>query len=161
MSHNPVSIETPNPEEIVVSTWFDAQPSAVFDALTRPDLLARWIGTNRSPVLACESEARVGGSIRYLWEDPAGGEFGLSGVWLTLDRPGRLVRTEIWDDDWTLGEAIVTTLIDPEDGGARVRIRMRYASEEARDTVLASPMIDGMEEGFERLARILSAPAAT
>ena len=39
-----VTITTPSDREAVVTREFDAPAGLVFDALTRPDLIARWYG---------------------------------------------------------------------------------------------------------------------
>jgi hypothetical protein len=64
------------------------------------------------------------------------------------------VHTERFDEDWTGGEAIVTTCFTEKSGRTTVTLSIEYATGAARDRVLKSPMAAGMEAGYARLDRI-------
>src|SRR2546422_1784806 len=54
--------------EIVMTRDFNAPRRLVFDALTKPELLKRWLGVFGGWELAvCEVDLKVGGTYRYVW----------------------------------------------------------------------------------------------
>jgi len=73
------SMTLPSDREILIERVFDAPRRLVFDALTRPEHVARWYGPRALTLASCEIDLRVGGAWRYIVRDPAGNEFGFSG----------------------------------------------------------------------------------
>src|SRR4051794_34833897 len=95
--------------EIVVTRDYDAPRQAIFEAWTRPELLKRWLyGPDEWRLAVCEIDLRVGGAARFVWRHADGREMGMSGVYREIAPPERIVFTEIWDEDWTGGEVLVT-----------------------------------------------------
>ena len=82
--------------EIVMTRDFDAPRRLVFDALTKPELLKRWLGVFGGWELAvCEVDLKVGGTYRYVWRRSSdGSEMGVRGVYREIVPPERLVCTE-------------------------------------------------------------------
>jgi uncharacterized protein YndB with AHSA1/START domain len=68
----------------------------------------------------------------------------------------RIVDAQIFDQDWTGGEAIGTVLFIERDGRTTVDNTMLYASREARDMVLQSGMKEGMAMGYDRLEEFMA-----
>jgi uncharacterized protein YndB with AHSA1/START domain len=156
MSPSPLQIATPSDHELLITRAFDAPRQAVFDALTQPALLRRWLlGPPGWSMPTCEVDPRVGGSIRYEWQNDNGSRMGLSGVFREVIAPERLVHTEIFDEDWTGGETRVTTVLSEKAGKTTVAMTILYASREARDAAKRSGMDRGMEAGYARLDEIL------
>ncbi|HZE39481.1 MAG TPA: SRPBCC domain-containing protein, partial [Stackebrandtia sp.] len=56
--------------DLVLTRGFAAPPSAVFAALTRPDLLRRWHGARGWNLTACEVDLRPGGAWRFVSSGP-------------------------------------------------------------------------------------------
>jgi uncharacterized protein YndB with AHSA1/START domain len=79
----------------------------------------------------------------------------VSGRFLEIEPPGRLVHTELFDDDWTDGETRVTTLLHDEGGATRMEMTVLYPSVKGREMALQTAMADGMEEGYGRLDTLL------
>src|SRR5207245_3750125 len=103
--------------EIVMTRDFDAPRRLVFDALTKPELLKRWLGVFGGWELAvCEIDLRVGGAYRYVWRGPDGAEMGMRGVYREIVRDERIVCTEVFDQPWYEGEAIDTLTFVEQDG---------------------------------------------
>ena len=147
---------TPTDREIAVTRVFDAPRQRIFDALTRPELIRRWMfGPDGWSLPVCESELRVGGALRFVWRDPHM-EMGMSGTYREVAPPGRLVHTELFDEDWTGGETVVTTVLTEQDGRTTLTSTTLYASREARDAVLKTPMTQGMATSYDRLAALLA-----
>jgi uncharacterized protein YndB with AHSA1/START domain len=143
--------------EVLISRNFAAPRDLVFDCWTKPHFVRQWLsGPEEWTFAVCEIDLRVGGGYRYVWQDPDGNRMGLTGTLKEVVRPEKLVSTEIFDDDWTGGEALVTALFIEDGGKTRVDQTVRYASAEAREGALATGMTEGMEMGFARLDRVLA-----
>jgi uncharacterized protein YndB with AHSA1/START domain len=142
--------------EIVITRALAAPPRLVFKAWTTPELLRQWLGPRTWEMVECEIDLREGGAWRYLMRGPDGVEMGIHGAYREVMAPVRLVTTESYDDNWTGGETLVTTVFSERRGGTVVTTTVRYASAEARDAVLASGMERGIAEGYDRLDEVLA-----
>jgi uncharacterized protein YndB with AHSA1/START domain len=157
----PLIITTPGDREIVVTRAFDAPRELVFLCYSKPELLRRWYGLPDWTMTVCEIDFRVGGKWRFVSRAPNGFEMGSSGSYMVIEAPVRIVNTEIYDQDWTGGETIVTLTLIEKDGRTTVTMSVLYATPEARAGAAASPMATGMEIGFKRLDELLaSKPSA-
>lgn len=152
----PLVVKTQGDREIVVIRTFDAPADMVFDCWTVPALIRRWLGALPGMTMTtCEFDARVGGKWRFVTEGP-GFVMGSSGVVKEIERASRIVITEIYDEDWTGGETLVTNILDEKDGRTTSTITILYSSEEARNGARATPMAEGMEAGFKVLDAMLA-----
>jgi uncharacterized protein YndB with AHSA1/START domain len=140
--------------ELVMTRVFDAPRDLVFDAMTKPKFVQRWLlGPPGWTMPVCEIDLRVGGSFRYVWEKD-GTQMRMSGVFREIVRPERLVHTERFDDPWYPGEAIATSSFVEKDGRTWFTGRVQYESREARDGVLKSGMEHGVSASYDRLEEI-------
>lgn len=152
-----LQITTPTDREIAMTRVFDAPRRLVFDAFTKPELIQRWLGVRAGWTMpVCEVDLRVGGKYRYVWRGPKGNDMGMGGVFREIVTPERIVATEKFDDSWYPGEAVDTTVFAEKGGRTTVTMTVRYASKEARDGVLASPMATGVGESYDKLAELLA-----
>lgn len=152
-------ITLPSDREFSLTRAFAAPRRAVFDALTKPELLKRWLlGPPGWSMPVCEIDLRIGGAYRYVWRrDDDGTEMGMGGVYQEISPPDRLIATEKFDQAWYPGEALVTyTLAANEDGTTSLTLTVRYESREARDGVLKSDMETGITASYDRLAELLT-----
>jgi uncharacterized protein YndB with AHSA1/START domain len=158
-----LQITTPSDREIAMTRVFDAPREMVFEALTRPELLKRWLlGPDGWSLDVCEIDLKVGGAYRYMWRREADGtEMGMSGVYREIAAPERIVATEVFDQPWYPGEAVGTTVLTEQGGKTTLTSTMLYASQEARDGVLKSGMEDGVGASYDRLAEVLASTVAT
>lgn len=106
----------------------------------------------------CEVDLRVGGAYRYVWRGPSGAEMGMGGVFREIQPPARIVTTEAFDQKWYEGECAGTVTFDEQGGKTTITMRLRYDSQAVRDSVLKSPMAEGVAAGFETLANVLASP---
>ncbi len=152
-----LTIEPLGELELVMTRVFDAPRERVFDAWTRPELLSRWLGIFDGMTMpVCEIDLREGGGYRYVWELRDGTRMGVRGVYQTIRAPELVVCTEVFDDAWYEGEALITHVLEEIDAAAtRSRITIHYASREARDGVLNSPMQHGVRAGYAVLDDLL------
>ena len=81
---------------------------------------------------------------------------GMRGVCREFVPPQRIVQTELFDDPWYHGEALVTTVLVEQGGGTTLTTTVRYESREARDAVLKSHMTQGVTASYDRLAELLA-----
>jgi uncharacterized protein YndB with AHSA1/START domain len=158
MNTGTLQITTPNECEIAMTRVFNAPRHLVFDALTKPELIKRWLsGLEGWSMVVCEFDLRVGGAYRYVWRrDDGAMEMGMGGIIREIVAPERLVSTEKFDDAWYPGEALGTFLLTEQDGKTTLTQTMLYQSREARDAVLKSPMEEGVVATYDRLAQLLA-----
>lgn len=150
-------VTTPSDREIALVRDFDAPRRMVFAALTRPELIRRWLlGPPGWSMPICEFDARVGGKFRYGWTREDGASMSMSGTISEFIAPERIVADEVFDDPWYEGVCIDTTVLTEKAGGTTLSITTRYDTQAIRDGVLEGPMADGMEMGYERLAALLT-----
>jgi uncharacterized protein YndB with AHSA1/START domain len=123
---------------------YAATPERVFAYFTDPDLMARWFCPNPELPVSCELDVRPGGA----WRIVMGERWQVSGAYLEVAPPSRLVFTFDWDHDDD-PPTTVTVDITPE----RERTRLVLTHEE-------SGVDGGHEEGwtlaFDRLDGELS-----
>ena len=151
-----VSITTPSDREIRIEREFAASRTKVFDAMTRPELVRQWLlGPGGWTMPVCEIDLRPGGTFRYVWSHPEKPDMGMRGTFREVVRPERLVHTEVFDVDWTGGEATVTTLLHERGGRTTMTMTILYQTRAARDGALQSGMDSGLEVGYSLLDDLL------
>ncbi len=152
-----LEVSTPSDTEILLTRSFRAPRQLVWDAHTKPELVMRWLtGPPGWTFTVCEIDLRVGGRLRFVWRNEAGEEMGLNGEFKEVEAPAHMVHSELFDVDWTGGEAIQITDFDESDGLTHMRQTMRYSSKEARDGALQSGMDEGMEFCYGTLDKLLA-----
>jgi uncharacterized protein YndB with AHSA1/START domain len=153
-----LKLTTRGEREIEMTRVFDAPRSLVFDALTKPGLVKRWLlGPDGWSMPVCEIDLRVGGSYRYVWRHVNGNEMGMGGVYREIVVPERIVATEKFDDPWYPGEAVGTMVLMEQGGKTTLTQTIVYESGAIRDAVLKSPMEQGVAASYDRLAELLAA----
>lgn len=154
-----LTLTTPSDREILITREFNAPRDLVFDCMSKPELVRRWLlGPPGWSMPVCEIDLRVGGAFRYVWRNDADGtEMGMGGVYREIVRPERVVQTEKFDQDWTGGETIGTSILTEKNKRTTMHLTVLYSSKEARDGALRTPMADGMNAGYARLDEVLTA----
>ena len=151
MAHD-LDVETPNDLEIHLIRRFDASPRLVFEALTRPDLVRRWL-------LGPDGWSMPGGAYHYRWRnDESGQEFGFIGEYKEIEPFGRIVNSERPDDQES-GDSLVINLIEAEGSGTKLTLVQRFNDKATRDMVLATGMAGGVARSYERLDEVLTEAA--
>lgn len=156
MKHR-LEVTTPSDREIAMTRVFDAPRDLVFDCWTIPALLRRWMtGPDGWSFAVCEVNLTIGGSYRFVWRHSDGRDMGMTGTYREILRPERIVTTELFDVDWTDGEARATLVLTETDGRTTCVNTMLYSSKQARDGALAIGMAKGVAAGYDRLDHVLS-----
>lgn len=151
-----MQLSTPGDREIVMSRVFNAPRALVYEAFTKPELLKRWLGVHNGwKMTVCEIDLRPGGKYRYAWEGGDGMRMSMGGEYREIVPATRIVATELFDDPWYPGGAVGTTTFVEENGKTTLSMSVLYASTQARDAVLKTPMEQGVAAGFDALAEIL------
>jgi uncharacterized protein YndB with AHSA1/START domain len=152
-----LKVARPSDREITMTRIFDAPRYLVFEAWTKPELVKRWLyGPNEWRLAVCEMDLRAGGAARFVWRHGDGKEMGMSGVFREIVPPDRLVFTEIWDEDWTGGEALNTIVFTEHGGKTTLTQTVLYSSRAARDGALKTGMEHGAAVSYDRLAELLT-----
>jgi uncharacterized protein YndB with AHSA1/START domain len=157
MNAGTLKVTTPSDLEIAMTRVFNAPRRLVYDALTRPELVKQWLlGPPGWTMPVCEIDLRVGGMFRYVWRHADGREMGIGGVFREIVPQERIVHTELFDEAWYAGEALVTNVLVEQGGKTTLTLTSRFESRETRDGVLKSGMERGVAVSYERLDKLLA-----
>ncbi len=108
---------------ILATVEIAAPPERVFRALTVPDELLRWWGSDETyRTTAWEADLKPGGTWRAEGRGADGRPFSVGGEFLEVDPPRRLVQT--WRADWDGGaRTTLTYRLEATTVGTRVTVR--------------------------------------
>jgi len=134
---------------------FDAPRELVFKAYTTPELVRRWWAGKRGNVTVAEIDLRVGGRWRYVMVAEGGFEVAFHGEYHEIVPNEKLVNTEIFEGAPEGGAALVTCTFEGlDDGRTRLHMLSSVDSQEIRDTIIATGMEGGAQEGLDLLEQI-------
>ena len=154
---NVMTITTSGDRELVITRRFQAPRKLVWEAHTKPGLIKRWLsGPPGWTMTVCDMDLRVGGKYRWVWTNDTGTVMGMGGVHREIAAPEKIVNTQLFDEDWTGGEAVGTLVLMEKDGVTTLTNTVRYSSPAAREAVLKTPMEQGMAAGYDRLESVLA-----
>jgi uncharacterized protein YndB with AHSA1/START domain len=155
-----LKITTPSDLEIAMTRLFDAPRHLVFDAMTTPEHVRRWLGCAELPMTTCEINLRVGGAYRFTLRSPEGRETTLQGVYREVLRPERVVFVErILMPGFTSDEYQVTSSFADIAGKTRLTTIILHQSKENRDGHLNSGIERGVAPAYDRIAEIVATMA--
>ena len=148
--HGTAVFTLPSDNEILVTREFDAPADLLFDAWTTPDMVKRWWAGDRGQVVEAQIDLRIGGRWRWVMIANGGFEVAFSGEYREIDRPHRIVRTEVFEM-FPDAEALSTVTFDESDGVTTLRILGWYPSQDIRDAAIASGMEGGLQSSLDEL----------
>lgn len=100
-----------NPLQCVeIQRRFRASPDAVYDAWTRPEVIARWWGPEGTRLGEHSFDVTEGGSWRTVMVSTDGTEHIVGGTYRELRRPHRLVTTWRWEEGGMPGDPSLVTI---------------------------------------------------
>ena len=151
-------LEVLGDQHVRITRLIDGPRDLVWRAHTDPELMRRWLlGPDGWRMTVCEIGDTVGATYRTAWAPEPGtqGEaFGFDGEVLLIDAPRRVVQTE-----HMTGTDFPSTTNDlslyEDDGVTLLTLLIEYPDATTRDMVLATGMIDGMEDSYRRLEGVL------
>jgi uncharacterized protein YndB with AHSA1/START domain len=130
-----------------------APPTVVFEAFTKPEVLARWWGPKGFTAPSLDFEPRSGATYRIQMQPPEGDPFYLTGEFREVDPPARLAFTFAWEDpDPDDVETLVALSFRDLGGSTQVAITQGPFKTEARRALHR----DGWTESFDKLERLIS-----
>lgn len=166
-----LQVSTPTDTTILFTRVFRAPRHLVWNAMTKPDLVQRWMFCPPDWSWGkCEMDVRVGGKFRWEWNGP-NGQTALSiwGEYREVKPHSRIVHTERMEmgpgaggacggataadtsatpEPWELLAALE---LGEQNGSTVMTMTLTFASKAARDGALASGMEHGMEAGYAQL----------
>lgn len=147
-------LETEGDRFVVVKRYFAAPPEAVYRAHTEPELVQQWmLGPEGWTMPVCLMETKPGGKIRYEWSDGKGNGFYLTGEYIEIDPPHRIVHVERMHLPDPTPDNHVESTFTKQGEGTLLTMRMTLPSAEVRAAMLATGMEHGMEASYQRLER--------
>jgi uncharacterized protein YndB with AHSA1/START domain len=156
-----LQVSTPTDTTIVMTRTFSAPRQLVWDAMTKPSLLRKWLFAPPGwTMVTCEGEPRVNGAYRWAWNDEKGNlALTIHGVYKEVSAPERVVHTEVMEmgRGGPMGELLATLELTEQGRSTRMRMTLAFQSKKARDGALASGMERGMEAGYKTLDAMLAA----
>jgi uncharacterized protein YndB with AHSA1/START domain len=137
-------------DDVIVSEiQIAAPPERVFQALVDPEQVPKWWG--QTGIYRCttfEADVRVGGRWRNAGVGPDGRDFEISGEYLDVDPPRRLVTT--WVASWT-GDAKTVVQWELAVAGQGTRVTLRHSG------LAAYPGLSQSYRGWPRMLGWLQA----
>ena len=100
--------------ELLLTRVIDAPRERVFEAWSKPELVARWFAPQPYTLPRCEMDFRTGGRFSMAMRSPEGQEHSFTGVYREVTPPSKLV----WTGEFPYGPAdqIRTTVTFEEEG---------------------------------------------
>ncbi len=125
---NTLAVTLPSDLEIVMTRTFDAPRHLVWDAMTKPEFVRRWLYAPEGwTMTVCEADTKVGGTFRWAWNGPDGHPaLTISGVNREVVPPERMVHTESMaiGNGVPLGELLATVVLSECDGKTALRMTL-------------------------------------
>jgi len=112
-----------------------AEPGRVFEALTRPELVARWWGPSPEITKGADIDPRVGGTYVVTMTGENGEDFSMHGEIVEMAPPERLVIrfTRAFDDGSSRSTLLTLTLRAQASGTRLTLLHEGFANLELRD----------------------------
>lgn len=159
--------------DFVISRVFNARRQRVWDAWTKPEMLALWFGPKGTTTTVLHSDLRTGGVVHFRIDTADGGRMWGKFVYREIEAPSRLVWVHSFADEqarvvrspfgnsWPL-ELLTTVLFEEAGQGTRVTLTwspIQPTPEELKSFTEAKPsMREGWGGSVEKLEKLLAAP---
>lgn len=156
-AHERATITTSG-SEMVITRTFPGTPDLVFEVMTNPEHIRKWWGAGHGEMTVCEVDLREGGAWHFAQVAASTGEeVSFSGHYKEIDRPGRLVHTERFDNIESPYSVIDTTYReDTGRGTTTLRAVITYDSPETVQAVIDSGMEHGLQSSYDAIDDVLA-----
>lgn len=157
MSNQTKIIAESGKQEYFIEREFNASRELVFKAFNEPELLLQWLGPSNLTMEIEKFDNKSGGSYRFVHVDKSGNKFAFNGVMHEVAEPERIIRTFEFEGLPEKGHVILEFLTLEELPGNRTKLFVQsvFKSVADRDGMIQSGMEVGMNEGFEKLDKLL------
>lgn len=139
---------------IHIAREFDAPRHLVFEAMSKPEFIARWWGPLGTTLTTCEMDFRVGGRWRFVLRGPNGAESGFGGVYREIVAPQRIVQTFVFDP-FPDAEAVETMSLTEHNGRTRYEVLVVHKNLTYRDGHVNAGMEGGLRQTLDRLEGVV------
>ncbi len=142
--------------DLVFVRTFDAPREQVWKAFTDPELVPRWWGPHKTSTTVAEMDLRPGGAWRYISHADDRDDVEFYGEYLEVTPPERIRWTFMFDVEGTGAQGGPETFLFEDLGGkTKVTSISHMGSAEVIDGALATGMVKGALETWDRLAALL------
>jgi len=148
-------VTLPSDREIEITRVFEAPAELVFDVWTTPEHVRNWWGYESDPMTVCDIDLRVGGIYRFVAANADYGEVAFHGVYKEIERPHRLVSTEVFEG-YPDAATVNTLTLEENEGVTTMTILVLHESKESRDAQIASGMEKGLQHSLDRADEVLA-----
>jgi uncharacterized protein YndB with AHSA1/START domain len=146
--HRAARIEFPSDLEIVLTRELDAPIELVFDVLTKPEHVGKWLAPFEDKMTVCTADLRVGGDYHQVFVTEDGTECSFRGTYLEFEPPTRVVDT--WHfEGWPGVEAVETIELHETDGVTTMTLTLAFRDQAGRDHMSRT---DGFEDSSDKMA---------
>ena len=147
----------PGKQELFITREFDAPRDLLFKAYTDPELYIQWVGPYGMEMRIDKWECYEGGSYSFA-HSRDGHEYNFFGVNHEVKAPERIIGTFEFDGLPERGHVIMGKTLFEElpNGRSRVVHQSVFFSVADRDGMIASGMERGVNDGYEKLDKLLA-----
>jgi uncharacterized protein YndB with AHSA1/START domain len=143
--------------DLVFERTFDAPRSEVWKAFTDPEIVPRWWGPHGTTTTVVEMDVRPGGTWRYVSSAPDRDEVTFYGEYIKVEPPTSFEWTFMFDVEGGGPQGGPETFTFEEvDGKTKVTSVGHMGSVEVLEGALATGMVKGGLETWDRLAAVLA-----
>lgn len=153
-ARNRTSVERRGERELVITRTFNAAPSTVFKAWSRPELFQRWWVPKSAPgiaLVACDMDVRTGGKYRLEFGTCGAETMAFHGKYLEVIPNERIV----WTNDEDEEGAITTVTFVAQGGKTLLTFHEAYPTIEALEDALQGSAV-ALPEQLQQLDDALS-----
>lgn len=149
-------VELRGDTEIVLKRMFRAPQAKVFECMTNPEILPKWLGCGMGTTTLCIADYEIGGVWRHQMDMGEHGLFDTFGQTLDFELPNRLVRSYVYNVP-IIREAVCTetATFAESDGITTLEVVIRHMSKENRDGHAASGIEYGAGKSYDALEELL------
>jgi uncharacterized protein YndB with AHSA1/START domain len=143
--------------DLVFERTFDAPREQVWKAFTDPELVPRWWGKHGTTTTVTEMDVRPGGKWRYINSAPDRDDVVFYGEYLEVTPPQGYKWTFMFNVEGIGPQGGPETFtFDEVDGKTRVKSVGHFDSVESIEGALATGMVGGAIETWDRLESLLA-----
>jgi uncharacterized protein YndB with AHSA1/START domain len=143
--------------DLVFERTFDAPRDLVWKAFTDPEIVPRWWGPHGTTTTVAKMDVRPGGAWRYVSSAPDRDDVTFYGEYLEVTPPAGYKWTFMFDVDGVGPQGGPETFrLEEVDGKTKVTSIGHMGSPEIIEGALATGMVSGAIETWDRLAALLS-----
>jgi uncharacterized protein YndB with AHSA1/START domain len=156
-----LTLHTVGDTEVVITRRFAASPEAVYRAHTDPKIIQQWLlGPDGWTMPVCINEPWPGGKMRYEYTNGKGGDFSITGEYISAEPFSRIVRIERMNLPGPTPDSHVITTFEPDGAGTLLTLRIKLLDAQSRANMLSSGMERGLEASYARLEITIAEKAA-